>query len=233
MLPLLFIAGIAWPVVGFSSPASASSCGVVSGTRGAESITLGSGCTHYFYVASTSGGYPGDTKDEIKDANWTPDLLVFGQWSGEEAISVGHSTDKHGSYNSPVGNHAIAGAGVNGYKLYATFTAQATELGPGCSGCGTTPAPGESLHLSFTTSGNDLVLILVGGQGTGSLSLSGITATTLQDRTYSEAGSAVYASAAAYSAKLSTGTYAAKFTSTSSDNCSSNGLGAVAYVFAR
>lgn len=224
------VASLSALAIGVGTPAGAATCSVVSGIQPAESVALPAGCSHYFYVGSTSGGTPGTKSDAIKHADWHADLVVFGEWAGEKAISAGHATSDIGSFSSPVGNHAIAGAGVNGYTLSETFSSQDTELGPGCSGCGTQSEPGIGLDLSFTTAANDLVVILVGGQGTGSLSISGVSTTVLQNETYSEAGSAVYASAAVYSANLASGTYTAQFSSTSSGNNSGNSLGAVAYV---
>lgn len=189
----------------------------------AKSIVLPSGYGQYFYVGSTSGGKP------MESISWSPDLAVIASYSDNEAISIGRSTSASGAYSTLTGSDAIAGAALNGYTVKEVFRASATATGPGYSGGPETPAVGESLELHFTTQSEDLVLILIGGEGTGELQLSGLTATTLQNATYS-AGSDVLASAAIYSATLPTGDYTAQWSSTTYLTNSGTSLGAVAYV---
>jgi hypothetical protein len=89
--------------------------------------------------------------------------------------------------------------------------------------------PGETLPLRFTTGPGDKVLILVGGQGTGFLKLSGIRATPLQNQTYSETNSENFGSAAIYYASLKKGKHVATLTSTTSVKSLGTSLGAVVY----
>jgi IPT/TIG domain len=95
------------------------------------------------------------------------------------------------------------------------------------------PVKGANSSLEFKTTASDqLVLILVGAQGTGSLALSGINATTLQNATYGALQSPAIASAAAYTAQLSVGKHKAKWhTKTYAPNAGTS-IGAVAYVLA-
>jgi len=202
---------------------SADSTAVESAISQAESIALPSGYEQYFYVGSTAGGKP------MESTSWSPDLAVTASSSGYQAISIGRSASDGGSYSSSAGTDAIAGASVTGYQVEEVVHESASAMGPGSEGGPETRAAGESLELKFSTQPGDLVLILVGGQGTGELQLSGITATTLQNATYS-AGSHVLASAAIYEAALPGGNYTASWTSTTYLTNSGTSLGAVAYV---
>ncbi len=187
---LLFAMGLA---------ASSAGAAVDSGIAPAESISLPASDSQYFYVGSTAGEQP------MESVSWLAgqDLAVTAAYSSQQAISIGRSSSDSASYSSAAGNHAIAGAGVSGYAVVQTFSAQASKIGPGKSGGPEKKASGVSLGLPFTTTqANEIVLILVGGQGTGTLTLSEVEATTLQNATYSEAGSDVLASAAIYNAQL-------------------------------
>ncbi len=198
-----------------AAASSRASSGVVtSGILPAQAITLGTGASQYFYVGSTAGGQP------MNSVSWTQDLGVVASYSGNLSISVGRSTLDQGSYDSAAGNYAIAGAGVTGYEVLREYSAQTTASGSG----------GTSLSVTFPADTGDLVLLMVGGEGDGSLALSGFTATTLQDATYSEAGSNVIASAAIFSASLATGTYTADISSVTYPTNAGTSLGAVAYV---
>ena len=130
---------------------------------------------------------------------------------------IGHSSSNSGSYVGASGNHAIAGAGVSGFASYNTFDASTTS--------------GTSTSLQFSTSNGDLVLIVVGGEGDGDISISGINAQNLVDQTYSETGGNVIASAAIYSAVLDSGIYDVSFSSITYPSNSGTSIGAVAYVF--
>jgi hypothetical protein len=190
---------------------------LVSGIEPAESIVLPSGESQYFYVGSTAGGQP------MSKVTWRQRLKVIASYSGNEAISIGTSLANAGSYISAAGNHAIAGAGISGYSIVRSYRAHISATGAG--------APeGTKLTLHFKTHSGDLVLLLIGGEGTGTLELSGIVATTLQNATYSEAGSNVIASAAIYTAELPEGWHGASWTSTSFPTNAGTSLGAVAYI---
>jgi hypothetical protein len=203
---------------------------ITSAIAGATSVSLPAGASQYYYVGSVEGGDPGNPGSNIGTTSWTQDLQATGAAWGTEVVSVGRSTSSTGSFDSQANNFATAGAGTSGYTVLATYSKANSIVGPGCGSCGPDPVPGATLSLNFTTEAGDTVLILLGGQGTGSLTLSGISATTLQNQTYSEAGGEVYASAAVYQASLPAGSYTASWTSTSSDNNSGSTLGAVAYV---
>lgn len=75
------------------------------------------------------------------------------------AISIGSQTSDVGSYSTPAGNYGIAGAGVSGFSSFQTCTVSVSL--------------GTSVSLQFTTTGESVVLILIGGQGTGNIALSG------------------------------------------------------------
>lgn len=178
---------------------------------GSESLTLNPGSQQYFFVGSTAGGY------QMNSMTWSSDLNVVASYSNNLGISIGHQTSNSGSYSSQAGNHGISGIGVSNISTYQTFAAQTQSS--------------TSVSLQFTTESNDLVVILVGGEGDGSISLSGTTLQTLEDNTYSEAGSNVIASEAIYDGQLSAGTYTINLSTTTYPTNSGTSLGVVAYVF--
>jgi hypothetical protein len=221
-----FVLVVAALVTGAAAPASAT---IDSGIAPAKSIVLPSGAEQYFYIGSTAGGEPMESISWLGDQ----DLSVIAAYSGNQSISIGRSASSSGSFGSAVGSYATAAAGLSGYAVVQAFSAQASMIGPGTSGGAETPAKGVSLSLPFTTTrAGELVLILVGGEGTGRLELSGLEATTLQNATYSEGGSDVIASAAIYTAQLAVGRHKAKWRSTTYLTNSGTSLGAVAYVLA-
>jgi hypothetical protein len=175
-----------------------------------ETITLPAGYSTYFYVGSTAGGssYP------MTGITWTEDLAVIATYSGAEAISIGRSSSNDGSFSSSARQYGIAGVATDGYQVVTSYSAHSSVVGPGCYGCGATSAAGANLSLQFTTS----------------LILNGISASTLQNQTFDEPDNYVYSSAAIYSASLTSGTYTAQFTSTTSLDNSGTSLGAVAYI---
>ena len=195
---------------------------VVSGENAGDTIALPSGQSQYFYVGATSGGYP-------MLPSWSEDLGVHAA-SGNEAVSIGRSTSNMGSFSTNTPNIAIGGVGVSGYTVDQIFQSHVANVGPGSSGGGSQLVRGPQLNLTFTTSSGDMVMILVGGQGDGNITLTSLDATKLENGTYSEAGSQVFASEAIYEADLPPGTYTTTITSVSSLNNSWSSLGAVAYV---
>ena len=190
----------------------------------ATSVTVSPDASDYLYVGSTAGGSP------VKTATWAEDLGVTAAYSGNKSVSIGQSSNNTGSYQTGAKNYAIAGAGVTGYAVVASIRQQTSQVGPGNSHGGSQLVPGSALNLPFTTSTGDVVLIVVGGQGTGYLTLSGVPATSLQNQTYSQGNFAEFASAAIYSATLSSGSYVASLSSTTSLNNGGTSLGAVAYI---
>lgn len=194
--------------------------GIVAGTT----VTLPAGANEYVYVGSNAGGNP------LANISWTPELSVDASWSGERCISIGVSRRSTGSFESLTGNVAVTGVGLRGYSIIRVFTAETSSNGPGYSGGPERQAPGSSLSLRFSVPARDLVLLAIGGQGTGDLVLTGIDATPIQEGTYSEAGSDVLASAALYKARLDPGTYSAHWSSTSFLTNSGTSLGAAAFI---
>jgi hypothetical protein len=161
------------------------------------------------------------------------DLAVSAPGSGDQVISIGHTSSDIGSYDSSSTSTATAGVGLDGYVVVQTFSAQGSRPAHRPVRPAEKPVTGPSATLSFkTTAANQRVLIIVGGQGTGTLMLSGIEATTLQDATYGAAHSPVIASAAAYSAQLPVGKHKAKLHSTTYAPNVGPSIGAVAYVLA-
>ena len=75
-----------------------------------------------------------------------------------------------------------------------------------------------------------MVLVVVGGEGTGSLRLAGASLQSLVDDTYSECGSNVIASVGIFAAQLPSGNYSMSLTSTTFGANSGASLGAVAYI---
>ena len=197
----------------------------VSSIQAGQSLVLPAGDSQYVFVGSTAGARP------MEAVSWSQDLAVSAAYSGNEAVSIGRSVSNSRSYLTTAAGRAIAGVGINGFAVAKTFTAHASAVGPGQSGGPETPAPGMSLELPFETKAGDVVLIVAGGQGTGSLALSGITATTLQNASFS-AGAQVMASAAIYSASLPAGHHVAHWKSTTYLSNAGTSLGAVAYVLA-
>ena len=200
-----------------------------SGITPLESIALPLGHGVYFFVGSTSG------EQQIGSISWLEgqDLVVFAVGSGARAISIGHTSANTGSYASTAASEATAGVGLDGYTVVRAFSVQTKKAAHRAVRPPERPVTGPRVTLSFTTTAaNQRVVILAGGQGTGTLTLSGIEAATLQNATYGPAHSPVIASAAAYSTQLPVGKYKAKLQSTSYAPNSGTGLGAVAYVLA-
>lgn len=211
--------------VGFA--ATSADAAVDSGIAPGQSIALPSGHGLYVFVGSTSGEQP------MGSISWLEgqDLGVTAAKSGDQAISIGHGVSAGGSYSSAAGSEAVAGVGLDGYVIAQTFSAQRHK---GAHKAGRHPGKAvkaASLTLSFkTTEADQLVVILVGGQGAGTLKLSGIAASALQNASYGAAHSSVIASAAAYTAQLPVGKHKAKWRSTSYAPNSGTSLGVVAYV---
>ena len=177
----------------------------------AQSIAASSDSDQYFFVGSTGGGFP------MNSVTWIPDLSVTASYSGNLAISIGHSSSNYGSYYSQAGNYGIAVVGISGLLTYHSYTAKDSS--------------GTDIALNFATSTGDLIVIVIGGEGTGNIALTGVSAQILEDQTYSEGGGGVLASVAIYSASLPTGQYSAQISSTTNPSNAGTSIGAVAYVF--
>ncbi len=217
--------------LGLASLSGVAACSAYASTdsaiAAAESIGLPAGHGQYFYVGSTSGEQPMGSISWIEGQ----DLSVTAPGSGDQAISVGHAASNGGSYSSTASSEAIAGVGIDGYTVAQKFSAQRAKVAHKATKHPERPVGGAQLTLSIvTTQPNQLVLILISGQGTGSLAMSGIDATTLQDATYGAPASSVIASAAVYSAQLAVGKHKIKWHSTTYAPNKGTSLGAVAYV---
>jgi len=207
-----------------SADASVDSAAAQSG-----SIMLPAGHGEYFYVGSTSGEQPVELISWLEGQN----LAVSARGSGDQAISIGHSTADSGSYSTMAAAAAILGVGIDGYEVVQTFSGEAAKAGHHATRHPEKAIKGASLTLKFaTTEADQLVLILVGGQSTGTLALSGIDATSLQNATYGTPASDVLASAAAYTAQLPVGRHKAKWRSETYAPNAGTSLGAVVYVLA-
>ncbi len=230
--------GVAWrlglvalvaTLTGVFGAASSALAATDSGIAPAQSIALPSGHGLYFFVGSTSGG------QRMEAISWLggQDLAVSEAGSSDQVISIGHTTADSGSFSSLAASKAIAGVGLDGYSVVQTFSAQAAKAAHKATRHPAKPLKGPKLTLTFaTTAANQLVVILVGGQGTGTFALTGIEASALQNATYGTAGTAVIASAAAYTAHLPVGKHKAKLLSTTFAPNSGTRLGAVVYVLA-
>lgn len=195
-----------------------------SSTAPAQTLSMPSGYSQYFYIGSTAGGTAacgctgGYGQNPMSAISWNQDLGVIASASGNMSISIGRSSSNQGAYVAAAGNKGIAGFAVNGYTVSQVYTGYKT--------------PGTTVSISFVTNPDDLELIAAGGQGTGDITLGGIVAKQLVDSTYSEGGSDVIASQAFYVATLPAGQYTVNLSSTTYATNASAALGAVVYVFA-
>jgi hypothetical protein len=208
---------------------SAAYAAIESAVAPTSSIVLTPGHGTYFFLGSSSGETP------MPSISWLEgqDLAVNAAGSSNQAISIGHTTSASGSYGSTAARQAIAAVGLDGYSVVQTFSAAKSKAGHKANRHPERPVTGASLTLPFSTSAaNELVVILAGGQDTGTLSLSGIEVTTLQDATYASPHSSVIASAAAYTAQLTAGKHKIKLRSTTYAPNSGTSLGVVVYVLA-
>jgi len=209
--------------------AASAAASIESTVAPGESLSLPEGHGQYFFVGSTAGDQP------IGSISWlgSQDLAVSAPGSGYQAISIGHAASHEGSFVSLSSSAAIAGVGLDGYTIVQTFSQQRTKPAHTATHKPEKPIRGASVTLPFTTTdAGQLVLILAGGQATGTLELSGIEATELQNATYRPPASASLASAAAYTAQLPVGKHKAKLRSWTYAPNSGTSVGAVAYVLA-
>jgi chitodextrinase len=205
-----------------TTPNTVAASSYTSSTEASQSLTMSSGFSQYFYIGSTAGGSAacgctgGYGQNPMSAISWNQDLGVIASASGNLSISIGRSSSNQGSYQAAAGNKGVAGFATNGYVVSQIYTEQAS--------------PGTQLAVSFATGSDDLVLVAVGGQGTGEIALSGIPATQVVDSTYSEGGSDVIASQAFYTATLPAGSYTVDLSSTTYATNASAAIGAVVYV---
>jgi len=199
--------------------------GFVGTAEPAMSMSLPAGSQEYFYVGSEDGA-------AVQTAvSWAPDLNATAAYSRDPSISIGRSSSPSGSFQAgKVREAAIAGLGLSGYSVLTSTWAKRSIVGPGHSGGPETPATGPGLQLQYTLpSSSDVVLVLVGGEGTGLLE-QGAPLTALVDDTYSECGADVIASVGIFAAAPGAGRFTTTLTSTTYLTNSGTTLAAVAYV---
>lgn len=198
---------------GFSDPNAPMTFapGFVGSAEPATSMALPTGSSDYFFVGADAGGNP------LTQISWPEDLSVIAQYSSNKSISIGQSQTGNGSFNSETTtNVAIAGVGVTGYKLLTKQLAS-------------TPG-GTSLSIQVSNPDAGILLLMVGGEGTGLLEVSDTTLQTLVNVTYSECGSNIIASVGMFAGKLPAGNYSISLSSTTYGTNSGASLGAVAYL---
>lgn len=213
------LAAIAAPVAAASGLDAAAAPG--------SSLVLPSGDELHLFAAATSGEQP------MSAISWSAgqDLGVNAASSGDQAISIGQGTSTGGSYSSLAAAQAIAGVGLRGYTIEQKVMAQASKARKLPKKNLETATKGLSLHLKFsTTEPEQVVLILMGGQDVSNPVLSGFEAQTLENQTYTATSGLEAASVAVYTAKLPVGKHTAKWKTTTFKGAPSNSLGAVAYV---
>lgn len=219
---------VAAVVVAFGICAASASATTDSGISQGSALTLPSGHGMYFFVGSTSGD------GAMGSISWLSgqDLAVNAA-SGNQAISIGHGATNSGSFATTSASAAIAGAGLDGYTIVQSYSAQHAKAAHRATRTPEKPIKGANLTLPFSTSAlNQLVLIVAGGQGAGMLELTGVEAAALENATYGSPGSDALASAAIYTAKFLVGKHKLKLRSTTYAPNAGTSLGAVAYVLA-
>ena len=183
----------------------------------AQSLQLPSSSTLYIYEGST-GGHP------IESLSWNADLNVTDLGTpGGPAISIGDSTSSTGSYTSTAGTYIIGGVGVSNFCSYRTVSNHAESY----------DSPID-VWANFTTTGSSEVLVVVGGEGVGSLELTGTTLGTLGDQTYSEEDNGVNASVAFFAGALPGASYSFEARSSMdvvTNSGSGGSLAVVVYIF--
>lgn len=203
--------------------------GMIAAAEPSTSLQLPSGDPEYLYVGSEAGGNP------ITGVKWHQDLQVRNSYNRNISISLGRSQSSQGQFDAgTTTNVAIGGFALQRYRVVGIFSSASSLPGPGSSGGGLRETGGASATLNFeVTEPREFVLLLVGGQGTGAIAERGTNLSTLFNFTYSECGSEVVASVAAFGGALTVGPYGADITSITSLNNSGSAIGAVAYVLRR
>lgn len=203
-------------------PASALTCGSYSiddeNALGATSLTLTPSGDAYFFAAGIGG-------NGLSGTSWVGDLNVTSNTNGGDIdASIGHQSSSTGSYTTSSNNYAIGGVAIGGgLTIFHEFSASVSP---------SSPVGEESVPLTFQVNATSCVLIAVGASGYGSLSMSGVSLTTLEDFTVSELGNEVNGSVAFYAGNLTKGEYTADIVGYADTGTNHNGLviGAVAYV---
>lgn len=200
--------------------------GFTGSAEPSSSLSLPDAPAQYFYVGASDGSSPQTS------SSWLQDLSVPATNTQNTSVSIGESTSNEGSFS--VGgnsNVAVAGIGISNYSVVQSFSATGGTPSPDAESSNTASLAGASLNLSYyVPSSGDVVVILVGGQGTGLVGTDESALSTLVDDTYSECGSNVLASVAIFAGSPGTGRFHADFSSTSFYTNNGTTLGAEAYV---
>jgi hypothetical protein len=186
-----------------------------------RSETLAHGYCSYFWVASTDGTA---ASAAIAKVSWKQSLAVKAAAIRARAISIGRSSSALGHFSSGASIVGLGGVAVGGFSLVASHSASAHA--PSHHGTGKASAP--SAKISFRTLAGQIVLVLIGGQGTSSVKLSGLTAGRLGNLSFWAAGNR--ATVAAYSASPAGGTHTIVLQTTVPQTNSGTAMGAVVYV---
>jgi hypothetical protein len=162
----------------------------------------------------------------IGQVSWTQNLAVNAAPTRGRVISVGRSASQLGSFGSSAPSFVLGGVALRGYRVVSVHTAAARAGAH--RGKGKAPAP--AARISLATSAGQLLLVLAGGRGTSSVSISGLPARRLGGRTVVVRGAR--ASVAVYRAAPARGAHRLLVTSAVPQTNSGTSLGAVAYVLA-
>ena len=191
-----------------------------SGYNFTYNLTLLPGAQEYFFSGSTPAR-------NITSTSWEPEFQASVNPNNMgfqgTVISMGNQSGNYGNYTSSAANYQISGFGIVNFSKYVMYSNYLRSFNST-----------QSLNLSFNVTSNALAVIMVAGGGVGSINLSDPLFSALYDFTYSEAGNDVNASGAAFSAKLSGGSYKVNINSTmnSGTNSGTGGiLAAIAYIF--
>jgi hypothetical protein len=188
----------------------------------ARSMTLPRTYCTYLWVAAVDGR---SSAGGISTVSWTQGLGVAAAPLRARGISIGRSGSQLGDFSSSAPGFGLAGVGIRGYKVVSTHSAVAR--GKAHRGKGRAAAP--SLRIpGVKTSSGQLVLVLVGGQGTTLVSLSGLSARRLAGRT--DVGSGSHATVGAWSASPAKGSHTVMVRTTVPATNSGTTVGAVVYV---
>jgi IPT/TIG domain len=211
---------------GVSAGSALGSVDFGSSPNGTLSLPAGHG------VYLFAGGVSGDTMMSAVSWSTGQDLAVTQPTAGGQVISIGHTTQSTGSFASSAAAQALVGVGLDGYVVAQSYSAQ--KLGKAKPKA--TKPPGKALKgprvtLSFkTTSPDQIVVALAGGQSVGEVEESGLELTGSEASTTGETGTSAIASAAAYTGRLPVGKHKVKFASTTYSPNTGSALGVVLYV---
>ncbi len=188
----------------------------------ARSLTLSRSYCSYLWVAAVDARSAGTG---ISKVSWKQALGVTATPLKARGISIGRSGSQLGDFSSAAPSFGLAGVGIRGYKVVSTHSAFAR--GKAHRGKGRAAAPSLRIPGVKTASGQ-LVMVLVGGQGTSSVSLSGLSVRRLAGRT--DLGSGSRAIVGAWNASPRKGSHTVAVRTKVPATNSGTSVGAVVYV---